>query len=501
MKKAVGCVVLATLGFAVTPHVHAQARDAARAALIARAKSFELATAYEPPPGEPIDHHAAGFARVMCSAVFIAGLDPDFAAENVGFFIAPYAERAKLGKPVIDREKKTVEVPVPGRKPRLAVYTGDQAQGCVAMPVGQTAPSFEPERVPSRLPDAATQPWPMGDAPSRDPLPPDAIDTAKVQKAVDAAFDPPSGLTAAFVVTWKGRVIGERYGEGIGAGTRLESWSMGKSVTATLMGVLIQQGAYKLTQEAPIPEWRTTPGDPRAKIRIVDLLHMSSGLRIKAPQDPDYDPAGTYPDHVYLYTGTVNSFHYAATRPLQWPPNTVGRYHNTDPVLVNYLIRLAVEKRGEDYLAFPRRALFDRIGVRSMVIETDPFGDFLLQGSEHATARDWARLGNLYLQDGVWNGERILPKGWSKFVSTLAPAWEADKRPIYGGFFWLNGDGGYPVPKEAYYMNGAGGQWTMIIPSHDLVVVRLGHYKGAADGGASFGRALALLMEAIPKGR
>jgi len=265
------------------------------------------------------------------------------------------------------------------------------------------------------------------------------------------------------------------------------------------MGVIIQQGAYKLMQPAPIPELQSTPGDPRAKIRIVDLLHMSSGLRIKAPQDPDYDPAGTYPDHVYLYTGTVNSFHYAATRPLQWPPNTIGRYHNSDPVLANYLIRLAVEKRGEDYLSFPRRALFDRIGVRTMVVETDPFGDFLLQGSEHASARDWARLGNLYLQDGVWNGERILPKGWAKFAGTLAPAWEADKRPVYGGsFFWLNGDGGYPVPKDAYFMNGAGGQWTMIIPSHDLVVVRLGHYKGASDGAASFKRALKLLMEAVP---
>ena len=242
----------------------------------------------------------------------------------------------------------------------------------------------------------------------------------------------------------------------------------------------------------------SSPGDPRAKIRIVDLLHMSSGLRIKAPQDPDYDPSGTYPDHVYLYTGTVNSFHYAATRPLQWPPNTVGRYHNSDVVLVDYLIRLAVEKRGEEYLSFPRRALFDRIGMRTMVVETDPYGNFLLQGYEFASARDWARLGNLYLQDGVWNGERILPEGWSKFVSTLAPAWEADKRPIYGGFFWLNGDGTYPVPKDAYYMLGAGGQTTLIIPSHDLVVVRLGHYKGATQGGASFRKALAILMEAVP---
>jgi CubicO group peptidase (beta-lactamase class C family) len=305
-------------------------------------------------------------------------------------------------------------------------------------------------------------------------------------------------MTAAFVVTWRGRLIGERYARGITPQTPLESWSMGKSVTATLMGILLAQGAYSLWQPAPIPEWQGQ-GDPRAKIRIADLLQMSSGLRIKAPQDPDYDPAGSYPDHLYLYTGTINSFHYAATRPLQWPPGTVGRYHNTDPVLINYLVRLAVEKRGEEYLSFPQRALFDKIGIRTMVIETDPFGDLLTHGYDFMSARDWARLGNLYLQDGVWNGERILPEGYAKFVATPAPAWEADKRPVYGGLFWINRDGTFPVPKDAYYMSGAGGQTTLIIPSHDLVVVRMGYYKGSTFGFEGLKKALALLMEAVPQ--
>jgi CubicO group peptidase (beta-lactamase class C family) len=134
--------------------------------------------------------------------------------------------------------------------------------------------------------------------------------------AVDAAFEPTEAMTAAFVVTWKGRLIAERYGDGINIGTPLEGWSMGKSIT--LFGILLNRGAYKLAQPAPIPEWQT-PGDPRAKIRIEDMLHMSSGLRIRAPQDPDYDPSGPYPDHLYLYTGGADSYHYAATRPQQWP--------------------------------------------------------------------------------------------------------------------------------------------------------------------------------------
>ena len=465
------------------------------AALIARAKSFELDTPYVPPPGDALEHHTSGFAKIMCSAVFITGLDPDFAAENVGYFTSPYAERAKVGKPVIDRATKTVHITLPSGITRTAKYLG--SQGCVTLPIGQSSVNFTPVTVRSGLPDPSTQRWPMGDVLAEGPLPAE-INAAKLKQAVNAAFEPAEAMTAAFVVTWRGWLAAERYGEGLTARTPLEGWSMGKSLTATLLGILIKQGVYQLSRPAPIPEWQT-PGDPRAKIRISDILHMSSGLRIKAPQDPDYHPSGPYPDHLYLYTGSVDSFHYAATRPLQWPPNTVGRYHNTDPVLINYLIRLGVEKRGEEYLSFPHRALFDKLGIRTMVIETDPFGNFLGQGYELASGRDWARLGNLYLQDGVWNDERILPEGYAKFVSTLAPAWEADKRPIYGGFFWINGDGRFPVPRDAYYMAGAGGQTTLIIPSHDLVVVRLGHFKGAASGAASFERALSLLMQAVPR--
>lgn len=462
--------------------------------MLARAQSFELDTPYEAPPGNPLEHHAAGFAKIMCSAVFITGLDPDFAAENVGYFTAPYEERAKLGRPVVDEVNRTVSVTVPNGATRTAVYT--VGQGCVTLPVGSTSLNYQPKVVPPLTPDDPEIPWPMGNKVPDDPFPAE-LNKIKVLEAVNAAFDPTEGLTAAFVVTWKGKFLAERHASGILEDTPLESWSMGKSLTATLMGVLIQRGVYNLHQEAPIPEWQNQ-GDARKKITISNILNMSSGIRIRAPQDPDYDPSLGYPDHLYLYTGGVNSFHYAATRPQQWPPNTVGRYRNCDPVLVNYLVRLGVEKLGEDYHAFPQRALFDKLGIRTMVMETDPYGNFLTQGYEFASARDWARLGNLYLQDGVWNGERILPEGYVKFVSTLAHAWKEDGRNVYGGFFWINGNDTFPIPSEAYYMAGAGGQYTIIIPTHDLVVVRLGHYKGSAKGTESLKNALALLMDAVP---
>ena len=487
-----GIVVVAILTLSVTA-LPAAGQSSSREALIARARSLELDTPYESVPGEAIQHQAAGYATVMCSGIFISGLDSAFVAENTGYFTAPYEIRSSFPRVRIDRAARLVGVTMPNGTERIARQLG--SQGCVALPIGETEPDFTPVVVRSRLPDAATQPWPMGDMASNVPWPA-AVDRAKVEAAVDAAFDP-AGMTAAFVVTYKGQIIAERYGPDITMTTPLESWSMGKSLSGTLLGILIQRGVYTLDQPAPIPEWQQ-PGDPRARILTRHILNMSSGLRIIAPQDPDYDAAGPYPDHFYYYTGTSNAFQWAATRPLQWPPNTVGRYRNTDPVLTNYLIRLAVERLGESYHEFPTRALFDKIGVRHLVMETDPYGNFLTHGYELGTARDWARIANLYLQDGVWNGERILPEGWVEFVSTLAPAWQADGRPIYGGLFWLNGESTFPVPTSAYYMSGVGGQTVLIVPTHDLAVVRLAHYRGGGPGGRALREAVRLLAEAVP---
>ena len=219
--------------------------------LIARAKSLELDTPYVPPPGDPLAHHAAGYAKVLCTAVFMTGLAPDFAAENVGYFTAPHEVRTKLGRPVIDRTNQAVHVTLPNGVTRTAKYLG--SQGCVTLPLGESAVHFTTVVVKSNLSDADTMPWPMGDVLPHEPLPGE-IDAAKLKAAVDAAFEPSEALTAAFVVTWKGHLIAERYGDGIGVRTPLEGWSMGKSITATLFGILLNRGAYQLTQTAPIPE-------------------------------------------------------------------------------------------------------------------------------------------------------------------------------------------------------------------------------------------------------
>ena len=420
-------------------------------------------------------------------------MNPRLARETLGDgnALASVAQRAKLKEPIVDSAHREVRVQTPEGRIRIARLLG--SQGCVILAENGKQIRFKPVKVVPNLP-ARSEPWPMGDQlPAKKPV---GYDAAKVEAALASAFAPEESLTQAFVVTWKGQIIGERYGLDANAETPLEGWSMGKSVVASLLGVLIQRGVYALDQPAPISEWQT-PGDPRQAIRIRDLLQMSSGLRIRAEQDPEYADDGRLPDHWYYYTAP-NAFSYAASRTLEWAPGTVGRYRNTDPVLGSYLVRLGVEKNGGDYHRFPQRALFDRIGIRTAVLETDASGNFLTQGAELMSGRDWARLGNLYLNDGMWNGARILPKGFTRFVSTPAPAWLADGRINYGGFFWLNADAYLSVPKDAYFMAGAGEQYTIIIPSHDLVVVRIGRYAGQRQATGSLNRALAQLMEAVP---
>lgn len=466
-----------------------------RARLVARGRSLELPGAWTPPPGDALAHHTSGFAKTLCSAVFLTGLDPKDAAANVGFFTGPLEYRRFVIDTVIDRERQEVRLTLSNGVTRVARKVG--SQGCVTLPIGQDSLNFRPSMVRPNLPDAANTPWPMGDVLSRAPFPA-PLDSASIAAAADAAFGPPEAMTLALVVTYRGRIIAERYAPGIGIHTPLESWSMGKSLTGTLMGRLMQLGIYSLEQPAPIPEWQT-PGDPRQAIRIMDIMRMSSGLRIRAPQDPDWDASYGYPDHLYLYTGGVDSYHYAATRPQQWAPNTVGRYRNVDPVLASYLVRLGVQRLRQDYHSFPQRVLFDKLGMRDATLETDPFGNFLGQGYEMIAARDWARLGNLYLQDGVWNGERLLPEGYVAHVRTLAPAWVADGRPVYGGgFFWVNGDGATPIPTDAFSMQGAGGQSVTIIPTHGLVIVRIGKYRGAGAGGRALNEGFRHLMRTVP---
>lgn len=372
---------------------------------------------------------------------------------------------------------------------RTAKYFGDQ--GCVIFPRGETSVHFNPVVLESILPDPSTQPWPVGDVISP------ARVTRRAKKKLNAAMEvvfAPENHTAAFVVLHEGQIIAERYGDGAHMHMPLESWSMGKSLTAILYGLVVKdQGDFDPYIPAPIAEWRGTD-DPRAAIRVADLMHMSSGLRFSSMENGPGNWDHAHPDHIYVYSGAINVFEFSASRPQEHAPDTVGRYRNCDPLLMGYIVKTMVETRGDNYLEFPRRALFDKLGIRNMVLETDAYGNFIMTGFDYGAARDWARLGLLMIQDGVWLGERLLPEGFADFVSTPAPAW---KKPQYGGLFWVNGAKRWNLPESAYWMSGQGGQHVIIDPTHDLVVVRMGHQSGARTIGKALNAALDLIVEAI----
>jgi CubicO group peptidase (beta-lactamase class C family) len=479
-KVAVACAVIAWLLIAATVAV-AVGLDAQKVS--SKSSGIDLAL--------------ADYAKLMCSAVFVSGRQLEEAERNSGTLVtsnsgASYSElsetdRISKTKLVVDRKQKLVRASL-GDSMQTAKFFGDQ--GCVILPKGTNRIFFKPSKVRTRLPDPMSQPWPMGDVLPKRPSPPE-INAAKLSRAVDLAFSDPEALTTAFVVVYKGEMVAEHYALGVNKDTLLDGASMGKSVLAALVGILIKKGEFGLYDPAPIPEWHRL-GDPRSAIKIADLLRMSSGLHFTSPMDPDFSP-NAYPDHVYIYTGAINSFEFAYRRPLQFSPNTEGRYRNSDPLALGYIVKETVRKRGEDYFSFPQRALFDRVGIRKMVLEPDPYGNVFLTGNDYGTARDWARLGLLYLWDGVWQGERILPEGFTEFVRTPAPAW---KQPVYGGLFWLNRTGKWNLPKEAYYMSGEGGK-VFIVPSMDLVVVRLGYERGEERGLKILNLALQELADAI----
>jgi hypothetical protein len=272
------------------------------------------------PHGSPVELGLAGYAKVLCSAVFVSERDIEEARHNSGYMFLPEEMHEVEVHVDLDETERRVALSLDDGLTRSARYVGDQ--GCVIeRPGAEQHLIFEPTEVSSTLPEADLQAWPMGDAPEPGATV-DELDRSQIDRIVDLAFaDPQETLTAAFLVVHRGRILAERYAPGVSKETQLESWSMGKSLTATLVGLLIEQGLLGLDEPAPVPAWQHED-DARHDITIRNLLNMSSGLLFTAPRDPDFSPDKGYPDHIFIYTGAVDSFDYSINRPLQFPVNT-----------------------------------------------------------------------------------------------------------------------------------------------------------------------------------
>lgn len=420
---------------------------------------------------EELDHSLGFATKLLASGVFVGEREPEhFAANDLH---APHDFDPAALNIVVDRSTGRVTLTLPNGYSRTAVC--HPGLGCTLLPAGEESIFFNPVPVTSSLPPAEEMQWPMGDIGAVHT--PANLNARAMEGALDFTFDETHyghpQRARAMVVLHKGKIVGERYAPGWGQESKLVSWSMGKSITAALIGMLISEGEFSLDDPAPVPDWRE-PGDPRGPITIRHLLNMSSGLefnRVEGDADPKHFTV--WNDHNYIYFGAVNVFEHSLSRPVEHETNTVWRYRNCDPLTLGFLVKQGAEARGEEYLTWPQRKLFDRIGIRNIVLEPDAWGNFVNTGFDHGTARDWARFGLLHLQDGIWQGERILPEGWVETISTPAPA---DPDRHYGGQFWLNAGGTHPdIPRDAYWCAGARGQTTMVIPSRDSVIVRLGH--------------------------
>lgn len=413
----------------------------------------------------------AGYnAKIMCSCVFVSGREPqsvmdqELAVSAAGFIGAE-----------VDMTDQSATASYLGIK-RKAIYR--PGAGCTLLSeLKESVVRQQTFPVLDRTPDigADTVQWPYG---AMDTLSvPAGVDTKAVDEALDFAFEEPfkdnPRFTRAALVVYKGKIIGERYADGFSANTPLLGWSMTKSVTNTLVGILVGRGKLDLGDVADVPEWHTHPMDRRAQIKLDDLMHMTSGLDF----EEDYSKVSDVNKMLWTKASASDE---AAQSQMAHPINTHWYYSSGTTNIISRIIRRKFDN-DFDYWTFPYKALFGPLGMTSAVIEPDASGTFVGSSFMYATARDWAKWGLLYLNDGVWNGQRILPEGWVKYSSQRTPVL---KEGFYSAQFWNNAysepEGSdmpryWPeVPEDAYYASGFEGQQVVIIPSLDLVVVRLG---------------------------
>ena len=412
-------------------------------------------------------------AVLMCNGLFTSHRTLEQVFDQELAYVAVPVGTADGGEYAIDRERRFVEVGGPRTGPVLrAVFC--EGIGCVVMAPGQSVDDIGslPElTLPYPPGDAADMPWPMGDLLEQKPLP-DEVDGAMLQAASDWAFDreTPEQDTLSLIVVYKGDIIHERYADGVTMMTRTRTWSTAKSIAATLIGMLVDDGRLEL--DAPLgfgwlPDVGDDEHDPRNAITLRHVLNMSSGLYPVDSFNMEYATGSGL-----AYWNGLSSVDGARNRALIREPGTHWDYENYDTLLAVYAMKLALRDT-QAYAEFPRKALLDPLGMRNTLPSTDRFGDFIFSSQVYTTARDLARFGLLYVQNGVWQGERLISEEWIDFVRTPAPA-SAGRGHDYGGQFWLVPDDRTDVPKSAYATAGNRGQYVIVVPTRDLVIVRRG---------------------------
>lgn len=412
---------------------------------------------------------SANKAKLTCSAVFVSGRQP---AEVLA---------AEMGVGALEQISTAVDT---GSMRTTASMFWTRADaiyrpgiGCtrlVDISVDELRAQIDPERLPS-APDYSGVAWPTGDVLSAGERP--EFDAAALDALLDEAFASDvqaAAGTRAIGIVWRGQLIAERYAPGINRDMPLTGWSMTKSLTNALIGLRVGDGELALSEPAPVAAWQGSD-DPRRQITLDQLLRASSGLAFEEVY------GSVRADAVQMLFGPhgYDMGAYAADKPLAGPPDSIWNYSSGTTNLLQRILRDSFDDL-ESYHAFVRERLFHAIGMTRTTIAPDASGTLVGSSFGYATARDWLRFGLLFLNDGVWEGQRILPEGWVDYSITPTPA---DPGGRYGAQWWLNaGPDGDPearpwpeLPRDAYRASGFEGQYLTVIPSHDLVIVRLGY--------------------------
>jgi CubicO group peptidase (beta-lactamase class C family) len=403
-------------------------------------------------------------AKNLASAVYLQHRDPAVVLkEDLGSF------PLSLGSYEVNQADSSVTGSVWGFAKKKAIYR--RGLGCTLIN-GVSEADIRKQHFNLPAPIHANNDsleWPYGDR-VPDSMP-STVDEALVQHAINnamqATLNGKPAYTRAVLVVYDGKIVGEQYAPGFNKNTVMLGWSMSKSLTAALIGILVKEGKLKVDAPAPVPEWKNTD---KEKITLRQLLQQTTGL--------DFEENYAQPSEVtnmLFKKGDMGAF--TAKLPLKHQPGTFFNYSSGNTNILSRIIRHTVGE--ERYAAFPYQALFHKLHMYSALLEPDASGTYIGSSYSYATARDFARFGLLYLNNGVWNGEQVLPAGWVQ--QSVQPS-VADKQQHYGYQFWLNGWDEkdltkrlYPdVPTDLFYAKGFGGQGVYIIPSKKLVVVRTG---------------------------
>jgi CubicO group peptidase (beta-lactamase class C family) len=392
-------------------------------------------------------------AKYLCSAVFVSGREQaEVEAMDLHFSFIKYT------KSKVDFQDSSVTTSFLWGKSK-AIYRKDFGATLLR---GVSEGDLRKIKFPTALATANqdTIAWPMGNLM---PKKGSATDTIKLERIAEKLMDDEgyNGHAFAFMVVHKGIPVVEAYQPQFDAQTRFLSWSMAKSFTNTLSGIMVKDGKWDINQPVNLPEWQA---DERKNITINNLLQMQSGLR----WNEDYGNRSDVTQMLYCENDFAK---FTYDQPFAFPAGSHWYYSSGSVNVVNFLMRKTIGNDNE-YYNFAQSRLFTKIGMPDAVFEVDASGTQVGSSYIYATARDYARFGMLYLQDGVFNGERILPEGWVKYTTTPA----SDSNGKYGSLFWLNQSKYYPAaPEDMYSCNGHDGQQIFIIPSKELVIVLVGY--------------------------